>query len=112
MDSALSLLNSLTTSAGLCYHQALEEPVGPVLPSRHPCLRHRLMGAECCDVLLLPPGARVTRKGSGTQMVEDAQAPPHAADRHQRLSQHKHKYIKHIRTHTCLLFPSVAVIAL
>jgi len=45
-------------------------------------------------------------------MVEDAQAPPHAVDRHQWLSYHKHKYIKHIGTHICLLLPAVAVIAL
>jgi hypothetical protein len=44
-------------------------------------------------------------------MVEGAQALPHAAGRHQCLSHHKHKYTKHIRTHICLLFPSVAVIA-
>jgi hypothetical protein len=59
MDSSLSRLNSLTTSAGLCYKQDLEEPVIPVLPSRHYCLRNRLVGAKLCDVSLLPPGPLV-----------------------------------------------------
>jgi hypothetical protein len=41
MDSALSLLNSLTTFDGLCDNQGLEEPVAPVLPSLCHCPRNR-----------------------------------------------------------------------
>jgi hypothetical protein len=54
MDSALSLLNSLTTSEGLCYNQVLEEPVGPVVPSRCHCPRNRLVGTPICQIFPRP----------------------------------------------------------
>src|SRR5262249_13087307 len=53
MDSALSLLNSLTTFDGLCDKQGLGEPVIPVLPSLRYCPRNRLVGAHICNVSLL-----------------------------------------------------------
>src|SRR5262245_16686587 len=55
MDSALPLLNSLTTFDGLCDNQGLGEPVVPVLPSLRYCPRNRLVGANICDISLLCP---------------------------------------------------------
>jgi len=42
MDSAPFLLNSYTTSHGLCDKQGLEEPVKPVVPSLRHCPRNPL----------------------------------------------------------------------
>ena len=55
MDSALPLLNSLTTFDGLCDKQGLGEPVIPVLPSLRYCPRNRLVGANSCGVSLCLP---------------------------------------------------------
>ena len=72
MASALSLLHSLTTSAGLCSTQGLEEPVVPVVPARWHGPRHRLGGTPLCGVALLrlwtTRGCPMTRRG--------ANAPP------------------------------------